>query len=119
MPSRTRAELPPSLGFWPKLGSATAVPKSFLQLQGVLVRPWVIRGFRCIDQSPGILPRRRLHAPSRRRPFTPLGNGLLLLIMQNPLHGVMELLLGHKIIELDDVEGPSIPASKIKPKRSR
>ena len=123
-----RVHTPPSLGFWPKSGSATAGPGASSSSGVVLVRPLVVRGFRCVDRRPGILPRRRLRAPNRRIPFTPLGNGLplgwqklrwLLLIRRNPLHGVMKLLMDHEIIKMNNVEGPSVPASIIKQKRCR
>ena len=42
-----------------------------------------------------------------------------LLIGHNPLHGVMRLVISHELIELNFVEGPSVPASVIKQKWCR
>ena len=35
---------------------------------------------------------------------------MLLLVGHNPLHGVMRLVMSHELIELNLVEGPSVPA---------
>src|SRR3954467_14723885 len=90
----------------------------------VLVRPWVVCTFGCVHRSPGILPRRRRsRAPTRGRPFTPWGDGLLLegwilhallLIGHNPLHGVMKLVLDYEVIELGICKAVSVLARKNK-----
>src|ERR1041385_3399336 len=94
----------------------------------VRVSPRVVRGFRCVHRSPRILPRRRIRAPSRGRPFTKMGDSLplerweltmLLLVGHNPLHGVMKLMLDHELIELDSIKGPSVPARKIEQETCR
>src|ERR1041385_3555481 len=44
---------------------------------------------------------------------------MLLLVGHNPLHGFMQLVMSHELIEMDIVEGPSVPASVIKQKWCR
>src|SRR3954468_10499630 len=71
-----RARTPPSLGFWPKLGSSTAVPRSLL-LPGSTGVSMGRRGSR--EHTPTSWdPRMKKKAspPIQGRPFTPGGDGL-------------------------------------------
>ena len=124
-----RIRTPPSLGFWPKSGSATDVPRSLLlrvDTVGMTMGRMRLRVRTPKSWDPPS--KKKVPRPKQRKTLTPWGDSLLLegwihqellLVGHNPLRGVMKLVLAHELIELGIIKAVSILARKIKQKWCR